>query len=41
MTVSAAIMCPMICICDIIIKAGMCALGVYYIMSCPFSTLHW
>ena len=33
--VSAVILCPAVCVCDVMNKAGMCGSGVYYVMSKP------
>ena len=35
--VSDAILCPAVCVCDVMNKAGMCGSGVYYVMSQPCS----
>ena len=40
-TMSAVILCPADCVGDIIIKASTCGKGINYVMSQPFSALHW
>ena len=39
MTVNAAILCPILCTCDVINKAGMCGKCIRYVTSQPLSAL--
>ena len=41
MTTNAAVLCPAVLISDVMNKAGLCGKSIKYIMSQPFSALHW
>ena len=38
---SAVILCPAVCVCDVMIKAGTCGSSACDVMSQPFSAFHW